>query len=175
LSKSFENIREFELVFKEYYNPLVNFVFKYLHDYENSREVVQITFVKVWENRYNLDIKTSMKSYLYQAAKNAMIDFVRKNKKNMSTTEVEDNILTSLSDDQASHLDPYILRQAIENVLKELKPKTQEIFRLNKFEGLTYSEIAEYLNISKRSVEDNVAKTLKQLKDELKNHPDFFD
>lgn len=175
MSKSFENIREFELVFKEYYNPLVNFVFKYLHDYENSREVVQITFVKVWENRYNLDIKTSMKSYLYQAAKNAMIDFVRKNKKNMSTTEVEDNILTSLSDDQASHLDPYILRQAIENVLKELKPKTQEIFRLNKFEGLTYSEIAEYLNISKRSVEDNVAKTLKQLKDELKNHPDFFD
>ena len=46
---------------------------------------------------------------------------------------------------------------------------------MNKYQGLTYEEIANYLNISKRSVEDNISKILIYLKSELKNHPDFFE
>ena len=58
--------------------------------------------------------------------------------------------------------------------MDNLKPKAREIFKLNKFEGLTYEEIAEYMKISKRSVEDNMSKIMIYLKEELKNHPDIF-
>ena len=70
--------------------------------------------------------------------------------------------------------DPYLVRNAIEKSLCSVKEKTREIFVLNKFEGLSYDEIAEYLNISKRMVDYNVGITLKQLKMNLKNHPDLF-
>lgn len=174
MSKSFENIKEFELIFKEYYNPLVNFVNRYLNNFENSKEVIQMTFVKVWDNRMNLTIKTSVKSYLYQSAKNTMIDYLRKNKNIQNAVELENSIAINFTDDQSENLDPYIIKQAVDKVLKDLKPKSKEIFSLNKFEGLTYEEIADYLKISKRSVEDNIAKILKHLKEELKNHPELF-
>jgi len=175
LSKPFENSNYFETVFKEYFNPLVNFVNKYLNNFENSREVVQMTFVKLWSNRTNLEVRSSVKSYLYQTTKNTMIDFIRKNKNILNAAELENSIVTELIDEQNENLDPYILRQAIDKCLRNLKPKAKEIFELHKYEGLTYEEIADFLNISKRSVEDNISKILKYLKEELKNHPEFFD
>jgi len=175
LSKPFENSNYFETVFKEYFNPLVNFVNKYLNNFENSREVVQMTFVKLWSNRTNLEVRFSVKSYLYQTTKNTMIDFIRKNKNILNAAELENSIVTELIDEQNENLDPYILRQAIDKCLRNLKPKAKEIFELHKYEGLTYEEIADFLNISKRSVEDNISKILKYLKEELKNHPEFFD
>ena len=175
MSKPFENSNYFETVFKEYFNPLVNFVNKYLNNFENSREVVQMTFVKLWSNRTNLEVRFSVKSYLYQTTKNTMIDFIRKNKNILNAAELENSIVTELIDEQNENLDPYILRQAIDKCLRNLKPKAKEIFELHKYEGLTYEEIADFLNISKRSVEDNISKILKYLKEELKNHPEFFD
>jgi len=175
LPKPFENSNYFETVFKEYFNPLVNFVNKYLNNFENSREVVQMTFVKLWSNRTNLEVRSSVKSYLYQTTKNTMIDFIRKNKNILNAAELENSIVTELIDEQNENLDPYILRQAIDKCLRNLKPKAKEIFELHKYEGLTYEEIADFLNISKRSVEDNISKILKYLKEELKNHPEFFD
>jgi RNA polymerase sigma-70 factor (ECF subfamily) len=175
LLKPFENSTYFESVFKEYFNPLVNFVNKYLNNFENSREVVQMTFVKLWANRSNLEVRTSLKSYLYQTTKNTMIDYIRKNKKIPKAQEIENSMATELFDDHNEYLDPYIIRHAVEKCLKNVKPKAREIFESHKFEGLTYEEIAEYMKISKRTVEDNMSKIMIVLKEELKNHPDFFD
>jgi len=174
LSRPFENINDFEVTFREYYNPLVNFVNRYLNNFENSKEVVQATFVKIWEHKDKIEVHSSIKSYLFQVSKNSMIDFIRKNKNHLNNTELDTNKLDFFDDDGKS-LDPYIVRQAIEHCLKDKKEKAREIFMMNKYEGLTYEEIADYLNISKRSVEDNISKILAHLKEELKNHPDFFD
>ncbi|MBK7634211.1 MAG: sigma-70 family RNA polymerase sigma factor [Saprospiraceae bacterium] len=172
--KPFEEKTDFEIIFKEYFNPLVNFVNKYLENYENSREVVQSTFVKIWQYKNQIEIKTSVKAYLYQMTKNTMIDFIRSNKSMVSASLVENEMLL-LQDTTVEHLDPYIVRQAFELAMIDLKDKPREIFRLNKFEGLTYEEIADYLNVSKRSVEDNVAKVSNHLKEKLKNHSYFFE
>ncbi len=174
MTKPFENIKDFETTYREYYNPLVNFVNKYINNFENSKEVVQFTFVKIWENKDKIEVHSSPKSYLFQVTKNSMIDYIRKNKNHLSNTELDTNDLNIL-DDNGKQLDPYIVRQAVENCLKDKKDKSREIFILNKFEGLTYEEIADYLRISKRSVEDNISKLLIHLKKELRNHPDFFD
>ncbi len=133
-----------------------------------------MTFVKLWANRSNLEVRSSVKSYLFQTTKNTMIDYIRKNKNILNAKELENSIATEFIDEQNENLDPYIIRAAVEKCLNNLKPKAREIFNLNKFEGLTYEEIAEYMKISKRSVEDNMSKIMIYLKEELKNHPDIF-
>jgi RNA polymerase sigma-70 factor (ECF subfamily) len=175
LSRPFENIDDFEIIFKEYFNPLVNFVNKSINNFENSKEIVQTAFLKIWENRSVLEINTSVKGYIYKTVRNGMIDFLRKNKYQTNVIDLENTVVNDFPDDHDELLDPYIVRQAIEKALKNIKPKARKIFELNKFEGLTYDEIAEYMDISKRSVEDNVSKTLILLKAELKNHSELFD
>ena len=174
MSKPFEHIKDFESIYKEYYNPLVNFVNRYINNFENSKEVVQNTFAKIWENKENIEVNLSVKSYLFQITKNSMVDFIRRNKNHLNNIELSLNELNSFEDSDKA-LDPYIVRQAVEICLKDKKDKAREIFMMNKFEGLTYEEIADYLNISKRSVEDNISKILIHLKKELKNHPYFFE
>ncbi|MEL6123360.1 MAG: sigma factor-like helix-turn-helix DNA-binding protein, partial [Bacteroidota bacterium] len=71
-------------------------------------------------------------------------------------------------------LDPYLLREEILKAVDTLKPKMKKIFSLSKFEGLTYSEIASFMNISKRAVEDNVARSLFLLREELKDNEELF-
>ncbi len=174
LPKPFANKADFEITFKDYFNPLVNFVNRYLNDFEDSREVVQNTFIKIWKQKDEIIIKTSAKSYLYQVTRNTMIDFVR-NQKNKKASDLTEQLMASIEDVTEEQLDPYIVRQAVEYAMKDMKDKSKEIFVMNKFEGLTYEEIADYLNISKRSVEDNIYRVSQQIKERLKNHPYFFD
>lgn len=106
-------------------------------------------------------------------SKNAMIDYIRKYH-GKECVQIEHEQLENLQDSTEEYLDPYIVRQVVETQLKVLKDKPREIFILNKFEGLTYEEIADYLKISKRSVEDNISKVTKILKEKLKAHPELF-
>lgn len=171
---SIDSKKEFEEIFKEYFNPLVNFINQYLNNYENSREVVQITFLKLWEKRKTLRIESSLKNYLYRSAKNSMIDYIRKYEKINKISDKEDSILNNLPENDDSFLSPYIIRNEIIKALDALKPKNKQIFLLSKFEGLTYEEIALHLNISKRSVEDNIARAIGILKEKLKENPEIF-
>lgn len=169
----YQTPEEFEVLFKQYFNPLTNFAYKYLNNWEDAKEVVQDTFAKVWNTRHNINVHTSIQSYLYQATKNSVIDFVRKTKKH-SRTEDDTNLSEEAIPENSSSLKPYLIKQAILEAMEQLKPKNKEIFRLNKMEGLTYKEIAAHLNISERSVEDNISRALKILKKELENNENLF-
>lgn len=171
MNKSPFNESNFEEVFKTYFGPLCNYVNSYIKDWESSREIVQGTFMKVWENKDTIQINTSAKSYLYSAVRNRMIDMIRSNKKldeyknAANVDEIEENI---------EHMNSFVVREEILRSMDKLKPKMRKIFSLSKVEGLTYNEIAAYLNISKRAVEDNVAKALKLLKEDLEGNELLF-
>ncbi len=171
MNKSPFNESNFEEVFKTYFGPLCNYVNSYIKDWESSREIVQGTFMKIWENKDTIQISTSAKSYLYSAVRNRMIDMIRSNKKLdeyknlVNVDEVEENI---------DHMNSFVVREEILRSMDKLKPKMRKIFSLSKIEGLTYNEIAAYLNISKRAVEDNVAKALKLLKEDLQGNEILF-
>lgn len=166
---------EFKEVFENYFNPLVNFINQYVQNIENSREIVQNTFLKLWDKKDVLTIETSLKNYLYRSAKNAMIDYIRKHEKVKLISDEKEQLIYNLPDTDDSYLSPYIIRNEILKAMEELKPKNKEIFRLSKFEGLTYEEIAKHLNISKRSVEDNVARATIKLKEILLRTSQIFD
>lgn len=173
MAKVFNSEHTFEEVFKQYFNPLVNFVNSHINNWEDSREIVQNTFMKIWEVRERLDIDSSLKAYLYQATKNGMIDFIRISKRNMG---VKDEITKTISemDNSVEILDSYVIRQELKKALNQLKPKNKEIFVLNKLEGLTHKEIAEHLQISIRAVEDNVKRATVLLKDIMEKNERIF-
>ena len=171
MNKSPFNESNFEEIFKTFFGPLCNYVNSYLKDWEGSREIVQGTFMKIWENKDSIDINTSVKSYLYSAVRNRMIDHIRSNQKldtyknSVNVDDVEENV---------DHMNSFLIREEILKSMDKLKPKMKKIFSLSKIEGLTYNEIAAYMNISKRAVEDNVAKALRILKEDLAGNEVIF-
>lgn len=162
--------KAFKAIFEEYYPPLCNFAYSLIKDWELSQEIVQETFLKVWEQRHEIQINTSLKSYLFQAVKFLVIDYHRKLKHQQSKQSdylnqvevVEEHFLHTTEE-------AILLRHHLHRAIQQLNPKMQEIFKLNKYEGLTYEEIAEHLKISKRTVEDNIARAMKLLYEQLKD------
>ena len=161
----------FEMYFNQFFGPLCNFVNSNIRDWESSREIVQSTFLKIWENKERIEVNTTVKSYLYSSVRNRMIDHIRSNKKK---DEVHEEVGGHGVENNEKELDSFLIRQEILKSLDKMKPKMRKIFSLSKIEGLTYSEIASYLNISKRAVEDNVARALRLLKEDLQDNELIF-
>ncbi len=170
MSIVFQNIEDYKKFFQLHYNGLVNFVYsRYLQDWDEARDIVQSTFMKIWNNKDRIDISISAKSYLYQAAKNTALDHIRKYKSKINVHLEEDlTRLDRVEPEVQQDADSYFLRTKIVEALDALKPKTRQIFELHKFEGLTYDEIAKYMDISKRTVESNIARALVLLRDRLR-------
>ena len=150
----------FRKLFEENYNLLCNYINTYAKDWDLSQEIAQKTFVKLWEKREEITFSTSSKSYLFQSARNTLIDYYRSHKSaNVHAEKYSDGIDEAeempVDDDHGA-----VITQKIAWAVDQLKPKTREIFLLNKQEGLTYDEIAEYLKISKRTVEYNMKMAL---------------
>lgn len=159
-------IETFEKLFHDYYAPLCNFANKYLHDWDTSQDMVQTTFLKLWNNWDTLQASSSQKSYIFQTVKHTVLDYMKKEERKSKREETY-NDLNSLPEEA---LDSYVIKYEIMRSLDKLKPKVRKIFILNKLEGLTYPEIAQYLAISERSVEDNMAKAFKALRADLANN-----
>lgn len=172
MNKPFESKDDFEIIFKEYFEVLCNYVNQYIRNWENSREIVQNTFTRIWIKKDSIQINNTVKNYLYKSCKNNMIDFIRKNKQEV---ELSEELIATIEDkDSKEGIDAATIKRGIIRGLKTLKPKNRKIFELSKFEGLTHKEIANHLDISERSVEDNVARALKLLKIYLENNENIF-
>lgn len=154
----------FKEVFKEYYNPLCNFAISITSDRKMAQDVVQDVFTKLWDKRNELVINSNEKSYLFQAVKNRSFELLRKRKNeakiNVSDFEESYNQEKEL-EDQANK---FMLKEFLFNSIRQLPPKCQEIFVLNKVNGLTYSEIADDLNISVKTVENQIGKAYRKLR-----------
>ena len=169
----FEKIRSndekaFEQLFHRYYSHLCLFASRILQDDLSAEEIVQDFFVKLWEKRNDISIKTSVKSYLYRSVKNLCLNQIEHNNIKLRYAQ---NVLSEkmhhLTDDSAfSEID---LTKKIEESIQSLPDKRREIFRLSREEGLKYREIAEKLNISIKTVEAQMGLAIKNLRDKLKH------
>ena len=158
-----ERIEAFERTFRDYYTPLCNFANQYLNDWDGAQDIVQSTFLKLWNKWDTLQTASSKKSYIFTTTKNTVLDEIKKETRKLKREEASNELI----EDTETSLDGHIIRSEVMKSLDKLKAKMRKIFVLNKMEGLTYSEIAQYLKISERSVEDNMAKALKLLRTDL--------
>ena len=160
----------FTVVFTKYYTDLVMFAYTILKNKDISEEITQEVFVKLWYNRKSLEISSSLRSFLLKSTKNKCIDWLRHQKIHNKYAEIQlnNNLLFH------NETENYLLYSELENILnksiRELPEKINEAYCLNRFEGLTYQEIAEKLNVSVRTVEVRVSKALNLLRDKLKQY-----
>lgn len=153
--------RAFELLFKSCYARLVIYARKYLSDSDSAENVVQSVFVKLWEKRAEVSISNPF-AYLMIAVRNTCINELKQAKQFQSL----DQFPVNRPEDDEMPLDEAIVNK-VQSVIGQLPEQRQRIFRLNRFEGLKYAEIASLLGISVKTVEAQMGKALKYLREHL--------
>jgi len=154
---------QFEALFREHFPALMAFSRKILGDEDDAREVVQGVFIRLWEKRESLDDFASLKSYLFTSVHNRSLNVVRDRKK-FSDAEVPD-VAGSLDVEQ--QMEALELEEKMKAVIGDLPEKCRQVFEMSRFEGLKYGEIAERLQISVKTVENQMSKALKILREKL--------
>ena len=164
------NEEVFDFVFKYYYSGLCAYANKFLNDSHKSEDIVQDLFVSVWNGRGIENINNSLKSYLFISVKNRCLDLIKHEKVKDTYRQ---KILKDYSDYQDDDFNIFIkseLESIIKESLKKLPPRCREIFELSRFKGKTNNEIANKLDISKRTVELQISNAIKILRVELKDY-----
>lgn len=161
----------FDFVFTYYYSGLCAFGVKFIADAHVVEDIVQECFFRLWVESEKLEIKTSLKSYLFAVVRNRCLDYLKRQK--VRDAYSRDIFLTAGNGEYSVYNDLYAeteLKEIIREGLNKLPPRCREIFMLNRFKGKSNAEIAEDLNISKRTVELQISNALKVLRKELKEY-----
>ena len=164
-------MKNLESNFKEIYfkhHPLAFRVAYYItKESSTAEDIVQEVFLKLWKKRDRLGEISSLEGYLVQMVKNEAISFLEGNRK-----ESQLHIQLSASEVQLheeKEFDSEEFRLKLEKAVSRLSPKCRLIFSLSRFEGLTNEEIAQYLDISKRTVESQISLAFKRFRSDLKS------
>jgi RNA polymerase sigma-70 factor (family 1) len=157
----------FSDIFSAYYKDLVFFAYSFTHELSCAEDIVQDTFVKLWDDHEKLNVTVSLKSILLKTIQNKCIDWHRHRKiVNNSSTYIIDNSPLYEYD-----TDNYVLRSELEEMIEKaiaiLPEKCKEAFEMNRFEELKYQEIATKLNVSVRTIEVRISKALELLRKSL--------
>lgn len=169
-----ENIRKgderaFEILFKKYYLPLTRFAWRYVQSKAIAEELIQELFTILWEKRFELDMDTekSIRSYLYKSARNLALNQIKhqevKNKYDNEWMDQKENPEIEYRD----RLREQQIRNAIAQAVEELPPRSKMTYKLHRYDGLTYTEIAEVMDVSVKTVESQMTRTLKMLREKL--------
>lgn len=163
------NESSFEKLFDQYYRQLSVFAVKYLNDLETSKEIVQDLFVHIFKTRRTLIITSSLRSYLYQSVRHRCLNYLKQKQTTKSHLEQ-----LALSEESTDELDARIFETELEHrifqIVDKLPERCREIFTLSRIQGITNKEIASRLNISIRTVETQISKALRVLRDKLGNN-----
>lgn len=160
----------FSFLFTAYYSDLVMFATTFLKDIDSSEEIVQDVFLKLWEERDSIIITTTLKSFLLKLVQNRCLDRFRHIKVRNSYFDSVMNSPVLLECDTEN----YILRSEIEHIVEKaldrIPEEISEPFRLNRYRGLKYKEIARMMNVSDRTIEVRIGKVLQILRVDLKDY-----
>jgi len=167
---SFSDLKSFEVLFRQYYQMLCSYAFRFVNDADSAEEIVQDLFYKLWEKKDEVQINTSVKSYLFSAVHNRCLKYIEH--RNVETRYKNYYLMhKSEIDSEPQHAsEVHELQGIIDHTLDSLPERCSRIFKLNRFEGLKYNEIAQKLSISVKTVEANMGKALKLLRKNLKNY-----
>ncbi|HTF05934.1 MAG TPA: RNA polymerase sigma-70 factor [Bacteroidia bacterium] len=168
----------FEQIFRQFHPMLCRYAHTILKDVEAAEEIVQDVFLKIWEKRESLVITVSVKSYLYRAVHNSCLNLVDKKKKEVRMDEVPLKIVHQ-SAAPVEDIQTRELEKAIAGALDQLPEQCRKVFELSRFGNMKYREIAEMLGISIKTVENQMGKALRIMREQLATYltilgPFFF-
>lgn len=154
-----------QALFKGYYRPLGNVIYRVVQDRDVAEDLLQDVFMRIWNNRQALTITTTYKAYLYRAVMNAALRHVERQKRQVAWDEA--SITEPARDTTAEQLDGQEAEQLVALALEALPPQCRAVFLLSRQEGLSYQQIAETLDVAPKTVENQMGKALRILRDKL--------
>jgi RNA polymerase sigma-70 factor (ECF subfamily) len=159
------SLDELESLFKSNYKSLCLLSFKIVNNKETAEDIVQDCFFKFWKGRESIVVKTSLKAYLYRSVTNASLNHLRLSKKHLDIDELAEEPAEEISEN------PQVIEyraQKVQEAIEALPPKCKTIFILSRYQGLKYKEIADTLQISIKTVENQMSIAFEKLRDKLK-------
>lgn len=158
-SPGFKDKEAFESFYKNHYEALCRFAMRYLDSEAASRDLVQDLFVDLWMNRNKIQITTSVKAYLYTAVRNRSLSKLRSSFGIVPFLDDGNDLIT-----YPDNLDYPALEKAIHQSIAALPEKCRAIFELSREHGMKNNQIAEKLNISEKTVENQMTIALGRLR-----------
>ncbi len=155
-----------EAIFHRHYSAVCKAVYRIIPEPETAEDLAQEVFLELWRRRESLHISTSLAAYLRRAAVNKALNHLRDRKASWS----DDAELPALPDTQPnsqSQLETTELQHLVDQYIEQLPEKCRLVFILSRFESLSHAEIAEQLNISVKTVENQITKALRFLRQAL--------
>jgi RNA polymerase sigma-70 factor (ECF subfamily) len=161
------NAVAFQYVFDTCYESLCAYAYTLLRDASEAEDTVQSMFMKLWEKRDTLEIKQSVRSYLFRAVYNQCLNqiehrAVQSRHRAFSQSEVGDSV-------HDPDVFPEELEEKVRVAVDNLPPQCKKIFVMSRFDGLRYPEISSRLNLSVNTIQNQICKALKLLREELKD------
>lgn len=163
------DVKAFDLIYEKYSGKLYAFALKYLRSIDETEELVQSVFLKLWENHKNLKKESSFKSYLYTIAYNDICKLFRKrnyNQKFIADTLYE-NSQSSLEAEDG--IDYQSVLERVQQIVDKLPERQKNIFLKSRQEGKSTKEIAEEVGLSPGTVDNYISESLKFIRSRLKN------
>jgi RNA polymerase sigma-70 factor (family 1) len=164
-----ENPEYFKQIFNSFYSPLCNYAYKIVNNKSEAEDIVQELFIQLYEKQSLLKVHETER-YLIRSTKLKCIDYIRKRKKNLKVnySQIPDLDKSSISELSEEDIEPLMHYFAA-----KLPPKTRKVFLLSRVSEKTYREISQELNISQKTVEVQMGRALRHLRELLKQN-DFF-
>ena len=159
------NIRAFETLFRTYYEPLCRYAYQFVGSPDTAEEIVQDLFYILWKEKETLQIFTSVNGYLYRSVKNKSLQHLEHEKVRDSYRKMYAENASMETSSPQEELEYKELEQQIGETLLQLPKRRQIIFRKHRMEGKKYNEIARELQISVKTVEAEMSKTLRVLRE----------
>lgn len=158
----------FELLFRSYYLRLCRFTLYLIRDFSDSEQLVQDVFLNVWQMRAHWSPRGTVRSYLYRAARNQALNYLRHKQIAGSIEDIESQSAEIAQAGLEEDYERKELAVAVQQATELLPPQCRLVFALHRQDGLTYSEIADVLGISTKTVETHIGRALKTLRKILK-------
>lgn len=154
------------LLLEKYHRQLNAYAVTLTHDQSSAQDIVQNVFLRTWKSRKKLNPEFSIRNFLYKCVYNEFLNTYQKNKAvvllNKKYIEYSHEVAVEMDDSMINKMMEIVNRE-----IKKLPPKCQKVFVLSKKEGLTNSEIADYLDVSIKTVEAQITKAFRILKNKL--------
>jgi RNA polymerase sigma-70 factor (ECF subfamily) len=154
-----------ESLFRDHFEALCRLAMKYLGDFEASKDIVHEVFAAFWEKFDDLPADTRYKSYLFTAVRNKSFNYLRDQKNHLNIVDAESQI----SHESGESIETKELAREIDYAMSLLPERCRQVFELSRFEELKYAQIATHLDISIKTVEAQMSKALRLLREHLQD------
>lgn len=154
----------FEALFRLHYGPLCAFAAHYVKDVDKAEDLVQDLFFRLWMDRERTKVTSSLKAYLFRSVRNRCLNALKVQGRVRS---INDEVDVPADPEERSEEDFTERTARVHAAIEGLPEERRKVFKLSRYEGLKYQEIADRLGISVKTVENQMGKALKTLREEL--------